>query len=403
MAKKNDTKKKVGKVVVNAFLGNKRFTNDTRAYMNAEQFSAALAVANTDDVEIVAMLMNSMGGSVIVGNSIVNAMRSIEKDTEAHIDAIAGSMGYFGCLGCKTILAHKNSLIMTHSVQGVAEGSPEDMIAEAEVLKKFRTTIAVILAERMGKTVEEVTEAYLGEDKWFTAEEALAEGLIDGIIDAEALNELPQAAISKSLYHDVVAEWNPTEPQAPVETTDPQAAFVTTLSGDERYFYEDLIWGEKQKLNAANQVLKWTTHATIIALAQKVISESGAKIIELVTLLYGELTEAEASAKADEIIAGCDTTRADGVTAAVKAEHVAAIKLKDTAIAKLTKERDANEQKRAAAQKLADEKVAEVEELQAQLLDREVDRNEPARTGGEGGKTASTKYSWTDNKFNKNA
>ena len=381
-------KKTIGKVTVNAYLGNKRYATDNKPYITDAEFTAAFDAAEAEADDIVEVSVNSAGGNILYGNSMINRMKKSPKQVIAKIDAIAASMGYFICLGASKIGAARNALIMPHSAQGSASGSPEDLIAEAETLKKFRETIAISLSARMKKTVEEVTALFLGEDKWYTAEEALEAGLIDFIDDFDAVNPLPEASLMDVSYGEFVAQWNPL-PAAPAPA--PVAALIGSLNNDERYFYEDLIYSERSKINSATSIKKYSSNSAVIDLANKIIAECGAEIIRLTTLLYGE--GVDATAHIDELVAAREAKLIDTHTAAIKIDFNAQLKLKDTAIAKLTADKDA-------ALKVVDEKIAMIEKLEADLLNRETDNPEKKASGGEGTGIKSD-YSWTKKKFGK--
>lgn len=379
-------KKKSAIVTVNAYIGTKKYAAEKRAYINDVEFSAAFDAAEAEDADQIDVNVNSAGGNILNGNSMINRMKKSPKKVVAHIDAIAASMGYFICLGASEIHAAKNSLIMPHSAQGSVTGTPEEMEAEAQVLKKFRASIAVSLAARMKKTVDEVTADFLGEDKWYTAEEALAAGLIDVIDDFDAVNPLPEAALTKVPYGEFVAQWNPAPSPAPAPA--PVAALISSLNSDERWFYEDLIYGERNKINAANSVIKYSSNSAVLDFAKKILGDCGAEIIRLTTLLYGE--GVDATAELEEIMTTRNAKLEETFTAKATIDFAAKIKLKDTAIAKLTTERDA-------AVKSLDEKTAVVNDLEAQLLNRETETEEKKDKGDAGASAA--KYSYTKNRF----
>lgn len=367
---------------INAAIGFPKNMHDKRAYFNSNDFAAALADGE-DGPDGIVVTVNSVGGNVVEGNAIINAMQKCTVNVTAQIDALAASMGYFICLGANEIKAYKNSLIMLHSVQGSAEGSPEEIEAEVEVLKKFRQSIAVTLATRLGKTTEEVTAEFLGEDKWFTAEEALAAKLIDAIVDAETQTSIPDAAANRKTYGEVVAEWQP----APVEAN---INLYTSLSNEERWFYDDLFWAQRSSISSAQNVLKSTNNQSIIADAKAVISNASTAIVDLVKRLYG--AETDATAKAEEWATAVEAAHIDKVTA--KANPEVAAKLKN-----LTAELSKKDAQLIAANTQAATDATTISELKSALAKLPEDPDDLKKKGTEGG--TEDKYASSSAKYNK--
>jgi ATP-dependent Clp protease protease subunit len=129
------------------------------------------------------MHVDSPGGSVKSGLSMVDVMNYISSDIETVNTGMAASMGSIllgaGTKGKRFSLA--SSKVMLHQVSSGAQGHVEDMkisLAEAE---KYNDKLFGMLADYCGKTKEQVLKD-CNRDNWLTADEALEYGIIDGIV-----------------------------------------------------------------------------------------------------------------------------------------------------------------------------------------------------------------------------
>ncbi len=128
--------------------------------------------------------INSPGGSVTAGLAIYDTMQYIKCDVSTICMGMAASMGAFlfsaGAKGKRLILP--NAEVMIHQPLGGAQGQATEILIAADHIKRTKERLNKILAENTGKSIEEIfvdTER----DNWLTAEEAVAYGLADKIID----------------------------------------------------------------------------------------------------------------------------------------------------------------------------------------------------------------------------
>lgn len=127
--------------------------------------------------------IDSPGGSVKSGLSIVDVVDIIKSDVKTVNTGMAASMGSI-LLGCGTkgkrySLPH--SRVMLHQVSTGASGNIQDIrrsIAEGE---KYNTRLFELLGKYTNKKPEQVL-ADASRDLWLNAEEAKAYGIIDDVI-----------------------------------------------------------------------------------------------------------------------------------------------------------------------------------------------------------------------------
>ena len=77
--------------------------------------------------------------------------------------------------------ATENSRIMIHQPLGGARGTAKDIEIQAKNIVWMRERINEILADRSGKSIDQVRED-TDRDYWMTAEEAVEYGLVDEVI-----------------------------------------------------------------------------------------------------------------------------------------------------------------------------------------------------------------------------
>ena len=151
--------------------------------------SASLVVAELlfleaeDPGKDIQLYINSPGGSVTAGMAIYDTMQYIKCDVSTICLGMAASMGAFllagGTKGKRFALP--NSTIMIHQPSGGAQGQATEIQIVADHIAKTKRTLNEILAANTGQPLE-VVEKDTDRGNYMSAEEALAYGLIDGVV-----------------------------------------------------------------------------------------------------------------------------------------------------------------------------------------------------------------------------
>ena len=169
-----------------------RLLNDRIIFLSEDvnDATASLIVAQLlyleaqDPDKDIQFYINSPGGSVTAGMAIYDTMQYIKCDVATICVGMSASMGAFllsaGTKGKR--MALPNAEIMIHQPSAGTQGQITDMAIHMKRLETIKTRMNKILAENTGKTVEEVTAA-CERDNFMTAEEALAFGLIDRVLE----------------------------------------------------------------------------------------------------------------------------------------------------------------------------------------------------------------------------
>ncbi len=152
----------------------------------AERVCAQLLVLEADDPGTpVTLYLHSPGGEVDAGFAIYDTMQALRCDVATVCLGFAASMAQFLlCAGAPgERRAHAHSRILMHQPLGAVEGYAVDVAIQAEQFSLARRLMAELTALHTRQSVDRIT-ADGDRDRWFTAEEALAYGMVDEVIGA---------------------------------------------------------------------------------------------------------------------------------------------------------------------------------------------------------------------------
>jgi ATP-dependent Clp protease protease subunit len=142
-----------------------------------------LFLESTDRTRDIQMYINSPVGSVYAGMGMYDTMQFVTPDISTICTGMAASMGAVlmcaGAHGKRTALKH--SRIMIHQPSGGAQGQATDIEITVAEIKKLKKELYDIIAYHTGQTSEQVA-IDSNRDKWLTAEEAKAYGLVDEVL-----------------------------------------------------------------------------------------------------------------------------------------------------------------------------------------------------------------------------
>ncbi|HEY8099374.1 MAG TPA: ATP-dependent Clp endopeptidase proteolytic subunit ClpP [Burkholderiaceae bacterium] len=135
----------------------------------------------------ISLYINSPGGSVSAGMAIYDTMQFIKPNVSTLCTGLAASMGAFllaaGAKGKRFSLP--NSRIMIHQPSGGAQGQATDIEIHAKEILYLRERLNGILAEKTGKTVEQISKD-TERDNFMSAAEAEQYGMIDKVLTTRA-------------------------------------------------------------------------------------------------------------------------------------------------------------------------------------------------------------------------
>lgn len=133
------------------------------------------------DARTIHLRINSPGGSVFDGVAIYNALKDHPARIVTHVDSLAASMASVIALAGDEIIMAENAFLMIHDPWTLTVGNAEQLRKDADLLDKLAdTTIRTTYMAKTGKTEDEI-KAWMADETWFTAEEALAAGFVDSV------------------------------------------------------------------------------------------------------------------------------------------------------------------------------------------------------------------------------
>jgi ATP-dependent Clp protease protease subunit len=145
-----------------------------------------LHLESADSEKDIHFYINSPGGVITSGMAIYDVMQFVKPDVCTYVMGQACSMGSFlaqaGTKGKRYILPHARHMI--HQPSGGARGMQSDIAIqykEITLMKKMLTDLYV-QHNTAGKTYSDF-ERDMDRDTFMSADEALAYGLVDKIID----------------------------------------------------------------------------------------------------------------------------------------------------------------------------------------------------------------------------
>jgi ATP-dependent Clp protease protease subunit len=165
----------------------------------ANRLCAQLLLLSAEDKRVdISLYINSPGGSVSAGLAIYDTMQLIPNDVSTLAMGLAASMGQFllcaGTPGKRYSLPHAQ--VLMHQGSAGFGGTAADVEIYAEQLERTSATMVRLISRHTGQPEEKVTADSM-RDRWFSAPEALAYGMVDHIV--ESVDDIrPGAGLKKA-------------------------------------------------------------------------------------------------------------------------------------------------------------------------------------------------------------
>ena len=128
------------------------------------------------------LYINSPGGSVTAGLSVIDTMNHIKPDVATVCVGLAASMGSLilsqGAKGKRAVLP--NAEVMIHQPSGGAHGQASDIDITAKHILKTRDRLNKMMSKATGKDLKQI-EKDVDRDFFMDAQEAKRYGIVDSI------------------------------------------------------------------------------------------------------------------------------------------------------------------------------------------------------------------------------
>ena len=197
---------------------------------------------NALDVDAITVRINSFGGSVPDGLAIYNAIKRHKAHVTTAVDGIAFSCASLIAMAGDTVEMAENAMLMIHAPWTYMAGNSTELRAVADQLDTWAAAMAGSYGNRMGDKDAALALLTDGADHYFTAEQALAEGLVDVVGAATPIAASARAGVPANRFRPqasaaarvqgapAAAAAQPRETTLMPTTTTPQAAAPTTAA-----------------------------------------------------------------------------------------------------------------------------------------------------------------------------
>lgn len=147
-----------------------------------------LFLESMDNRSTIKLIINSPGGEVGAGLVLYDQLKGMETPVDIYCTELAASMAAIifagGKKGHRFILRHSKVMIHEPLMQFSSDGtmSASSIAKSTESIMKTKHLLNTLLAQDTGKKMKEIEQA-VSFDNFMTAEEAVAFGLCDTIVD----------------------------------------------------------------------------------------------------------------------------------------------------------------------------------------------------------------------------
>ena len=149
----------------------------------------------------VTVRISSGGGDVYAGIDIMNALKNYDGgEVTVIVESLAASAASFIAVGgADRVLMRGSSELMIHRAWTFVEGNADDARKTLSDLERQDTKLANIYAGKAGGELQDWLDA-MSAETWYTAEEAVAAGLADGIVEEKSSAPVPSASLAKRRF-----------------------------------------------------------------------------------------------------------------------------------------------------------------------------------------------------------
>lgn len=169
-----------------------------------------------DSVSQIILRINSPGGEVFEGVSILNMLRAHKAKVTAVVDGLAASAASVIAAGCDEAVMSPGTQMMIHSPWTFTLGNASELRKDADRLDGIEASLIEIYQAKAG---DADWRALLAEETWFTAAETVSAGLADRV------DVVPDAGDAET-----VGEEEPVIVFVPLEGDDEDSARITQIA-----------------------------------------------------------------------------------------------------------------------------------------------------------------------------
>jgi ATP-dependent Clp protease, protease subunit len=179
--------------------------------LSAEMVGYALKQLGSGDI---ALRVNSYGGSVDQALAMVEMLGRHNGKVTVTVDSIAASAASLFPVVFQSSAA-KHARIMIHDPWSIAIGNSAELRKTADVLDKYRDSIATIYKQGMVSKTDEEIRQLMANETWFSADEAFSVGLVAAVTEPSKKVDAQPAPAGR--FHNVPSDLLTVKPAAKEE------------------------------------------------------------------------------------------------------------------------------------------------------------------------------------------
>lgn len=240
--------------------------------------------------------IDSEGGSVFDGLSIYSALQAYGGEKECVIESAAMSIASYIAMAFDRVKITSNGYLMIHNPSMRAEGDDEQLSKDAGLLAKLKASMIDAYSSKT-KIAPTAIEKMMRDETYLNAEEALAAGFVDEIVDYATPSRVVTAKSKEAMPFRVVAalggasdsgEQPEEHKEAPVSDSQPVAMTVKQIKAKYPKASSDFIVKAMEEEMTEDQV------------AEQLVEELTAENEELKAKVSAMEEEQVAKAESDE-------------------------------------------------------------------------------------------------------
>ena len=257
--------------------------------ISGEEFAREIALLDSDEmVDEITIRINTPGGSIAEGFSIISAIQNCNKQVNTVIDGLAASMGSAIAVAGDKRYMNDFGLIMIHDPH---TGIPKDEVDEKtlQTLGKFKESLLTIYEKQTGQNRLFISDL-MTQETWLDSSEALSYKFIDEVIktdakvDNEDIAELDSTKIFNT-FTDVVNSLN----KPKIDKMEQVANYLNLAEATESNILDALKAKESKIEELKNSVLDLTAKAEELEAVKNELEGYKTKELEAKTAKAEEL------------------------------------------------------------------------------------------------------------------
>lgn len=148
--------------------------------------SQLLEMIEAADGKNIDLHINSGGGSVFDAFAMMTSLKNHKGYVTAYVDGLACSAASFLIAAADKIVASSVAWVMIHNASGCCRGTSDELREAADWMERVNATIVDIYSKR-GVHDADYYRTAMDAETWYSAEEAVAAGLVDEIEEAVSI------------------------------------------------------------------------------------------------------------------------------------------------------------------------------------------------------------------------